>query len=209
VDDAVAAVALLRGRPSVDKERVFVIGHSLGAYLVPRIAAQDECGRIAGFVLLAGATRPIEDLTWEQFNYLSRLDGELTDTEQTQLNQLKALIDRVKSPDLGDAPLKPILGAPASYWLDLRGYDPARQAVDVERPMLILQGERDYQVTMVDFRNWKDALSRRHNVELKSYADLNHLFVKGSGKSTPAEYSVRGNVSETVVDDIARWIERH
>ena len=40
-----------------------------------------------------------------------------------------------------------------------------------------------------------------------SYPKLNHLFVEGKGKSTPAEYSAPGNVAKVVVDDIAKWIE--
>jgi fermentation-respiration switch protein FrsA (DUF1100 family) len=75
--------------------------------------------------------------------------------------------------------------------------------------MLILQGERDYQVTMQDFQNWKDALSSHSNVQLKTYPDLNHLFITGTGKSTPAEYNVPGNMSVNVIDDITAWIKQH
>jgi fermentation-respiration switch protein FrsA (DUF1100 family) len=71
--------------------------------------------------------------------------------------------------------------------------------------MLILQGERDYQVTMRDFALWKAALGERKNVTLRSYAKLNHLFTAGEGKSTPAEYA-SGHVDAPVVEDIARWI---
>jgi len=54
--------------------------------------------------------------------------------------------------------------------------------------MLILQGERDYQVTMDDFQGWKKYLSVRATVEFKTYPKLNHLFEEGDGKSTPQEY---------------------
>ena len=50
-------------------------------------------------------------------------------------------------------------GAPASYWLDLRGYDPPSAAKEVKAPMLILQGERDYQVTTEEFAQWKASLA--------------------------------------------------
>jgi dienelactone hydrolase len=210
VDDAIAAVRLLKANPSVDDKRVFVVGHSLGAYLAPRIAAQDDQRLIAGFILLAGNTRPIEDLMWEQTNYIYRLDGKLSDTEQAQLNQLKKMIDQVKSTDLADAsPNTAILGATPSYWLDLRGYDPAQQAAGIDRPMLILQGERDYQVTMEDFRNWKQTLASHNDIRFKSYPNLNHLFITGRGKSTPTEYKTRGAVSESVIDDIVNWIDHH
>ena len=73
--------------------------------------------------------------------------------------------------------------------------------------MLILQGERDYQVTMVDFNNWKEGLSSQDNVTFKLYPRLNHLFAAGEGKSTPGEYQNPGHVDKQVIEDIAQWIK--
>jgi uncharacterized protein len=78
--------------------------------------------------------------------------------------------------------------------------------VHVKQPMLVLQGERDYQVTMEEFARWKSALAGRADVSFHPYATLNHLFVGGTGKSMPAEYNTPGHVSEDVVRDIATWI---
>src|SRR4029079_6112448 len=97
-------------------------------------------------------------------------------------------------------------GAPASYWLDLKSYDPAVAAAAVRTPLLILQGERDYQVTMADFARWKEIVGPR--ATFTSYPGLNHLFIAGTGKSLPSEYAVPSHVDEQVVRDIARWILR-
>ena len=110
-------------------------------------------------------------------------------------------------PGQEDAP--PVLGMPAHYILDLRGYDPAAEAARLSVPMLILQGERDYQVSMKDFAGWKTALGGRKDVTFKSYPALNHLFETGEGKSTPAEYDKPGHVAAEVVDDTAKWIQAH
>ena len=72
----------------------------------------------------------------------------------------------------------------------------------------VLQGERDYQVTLTDLERWRQALADRPNVKFIAYPKLNHLFVAGEGKSTPAEYSVPGNVAAGVIQDIAAWIEQ-
>jgi len=72
--------------------------------------------------------------------------------------------------------------------------------------VLVLQGGRDYQVTVDDFAQWKNALTGRPNAQLRLYPALNHLFLAGTGKSLPAEYSVPGHVPVDVIDDIARWI---
>ncbi len=207
VDDAIAAVEILAGHKKIDPKRIFVLGHSLGGMLIPRIGKAKDT--IAGFVVLAGSTRPLEDLVLEQTKYLVSLAGKLTEEEQKKVHDLERQVARVKSPDLSTATPKSELpfGAPPQYWLDLRGYEPAKEAKDLRKPMLILQGQRDYQVTMEDFANWKMALASRKDVKLVSYPRLNHLFIEGEGKSRPEEYARPGNVAGEVIEGIAKWIE--
>jgi pimeloyl-ACP methyl ester carboxylesterase len=68
VDDALAAVGLLRGIEGIDEQKIFVLGHSLGGMLAPRIGMQDS--KIAGLIIMAGTTRPIEEVMLEQVNYI-------------------------------------------------------------------------------------------------------------------------------------------
>ena len=208
IDDALAAAAFLRQHEAIDPKRIFVLGHSLGGTVAPRIAQQDE--KIAGLVIMAGATRPLEDLILEQFTYIYALDGPISDKNKAELNKLKKQVARVKdeklAKDTSAAELP--LNVPASYWLDLRANPPAEGAKNIKQPMLILQGERDYQVTMEDFAGWKKALGERKNVTLKSYPTLNHLFMEGEGKSKPAEYQKVGHVAGVVIDDIAEWVKK-
>jgi fermentation-respiration switch protein FrsA (DUF1100 family) len=103
---------------------------------------------------------------------------------------------------------EPFLGAGADYWLDLKGYNPAEAAKDIERPMLILQGGRDYQVTMEDFEGWKKALSAKDNADFNLYPAHNHLLIAGEGKCTPEEYQKSGHVDKMVIEDIAAWINK-
>jgi len=184
-----------------------VIGHSLGATVAPRIAAQNN--EIAGLVLLAGATRPIEDLMLEQSTYLANADGSVDKDEAKALKDLQKMVNQVKKlPDQEKIdPAEIILGAGPAYWLDLMAYNPVATAESLTLPMLILQGERDYQVTMTDFAAWEAALSGSQNVTLKTYPALNHLFIAGQGPSLPEEYQIMGHVDGTVIDDIAGWIQ--
>jgi len=62
---------------------------------------------------------------------------------------------------------------------------------------------------MEDFRGWKNSLSSRQNVEFKTYPTLNHLFIEGTGKSTPEEYQTAGHVAEFVIYDLAHWIKKY
>jgi dienelactone hydrolase len=205
IDDALAAVALLRGTPSIDPAKVFVLGHSLGGMLVPRMGAADA--KIAGFIVMAGAVRSLETAMLDQTRYLSMADGTVTAEEQAAIARLEQLVETVKTLGPAEAAKPDLLaGAPASYWIDLRGYDPPASAASLTMPLLILQGERDYQVTMEDFARWRAALGARSTVTFKSYPALNHLFVSGTGKSLPGEYALPGHVDEAVIRDIAAWI---
>jgi len=205
VDDACAATELLRRHPRIDPARVFVLGHSLGGMLVPRIAAREPA--LAGGVVMAGTARPFEDVILEQLRFLSSLTG--GEGGGMDLAALERQVARVKSPDLAaTTPLTELpLGVPGAYWLDLRGYDPPRMAKDLRLPLLVLQGGRDYQVTQADFKRWKDALSRKPGVAFRFYQNLNHLFAPGEGKPTPQDYERPGHVAQAVIDDVARWVK--
>ncbi len=178
IEDALSALALLRQQTGIDAKRVFLLGHSLGGYVAPRIAQRDPA--LAGVILLAANARPIDELAKEQLAYLG--------APPEALASLKA-------------------AAPPSYWDDLSRYDPVASALKVQTPFLILQGERDYQVTMKDFEIWRAGLKGRANAAFKSYPKLNHLFLEGEGKSLPAEYSRPGRIPDYVLDDIAAFVK--
>ncbi len=208
IDDALAAVALLRRTPNVDPKKIFVLGHSLGGMLVPRIGVADK-GDVAGFIIFAGATRPLEDEWVRQFEYLYGLDGQITAKEQTEIDDYKRQATRIKQLKATDASGKEfLLHVPLSYWLDLQGYSPPTTALKLKQPLLILQGERDYNVTMDAFRDWQQALSKRTDVSFKSYPKLDHLFLEGTGPATNADYARPRNIPKYVVDDIGAWIKK-
>lgn len=209
IDDAIAAIQSLKSHAKVDPKKIIVVGHSLGGYLMPRIAQADEQGAAAGFVLLAGNTRPIHKLIWEQTNYMLNLDGSLSLADRLNLMSLRPLVDRVDSSALAEAKESSrLLGVSPAYWLDLRDYEPTKLAsLEFDKPTLVLQGERDYQVTMEDFNAWKSALAKRDGVTFRSYPKLNHLFIAGEGPGNPTEYETPGHVAVEVITDIADWIK--
>jgi dienelactone hydrolase len=207
VDDALAAAALLRKTDKIDPKRVFVVGHSLGAVAAPRVAELDP--GVAGIVLMAGNQRPLEVVMLEQIDYILSLEKSLTPAKKKLLTKMREQVTRLRTLKPGDAVKEGDLpdGAGAGYWLALKAYDQSATASKVRQPVLVLQGERDYQVSMADFAGWKKALAAKKNARLKSYPDLNHLFMTGKGKATPEEYARPGHVAEKVVDDIAVWVK--
>lgn len=207
IDDALLGVELLRKEAAIDATRIFVLGHSLGGTAVPRIGAADP--RIAGLIMLAGAVRPLEQSIVDQLQYLAEADGVISDAEKRALDnsqQLKEAVSKLTTADVTSTTA--LGGAPASYWLDLRGYDPAVLAATLKQRLLVLQGARDYQVTVADFEHWKATLAKHPNAEFRLYPALNHLFLPGQGKSLPPEYSMPGHVPVEVIEDIAAWIRK-
>jgi alpha-beta hydrolase superfamily lysophospholipase len=208
IDDAISAVSLLASMPEIDSSKIFVLGHSLGGYLAPRIAAGHPT--IAGLILMAGSVRSLEDLIVEQVRYEASLAGPMTPQIQKVIDDTEAMANEFRNPDLKPGTTLHMLGSPlpSSYVLDLRAYHPTDTAKSLTIPMLILQGERDYQVTMTDFNLWKQALSSHSNVTFKSYPGLNHLFEPGTGPSKPMEYQTLGHVQKDVIEDIAGWCRK-
>jgi hypothetical protein len=208
VSDAAAAVGLLRRTEGVDRDRVFVLGHSLGGMLVPRIVAAEP--GVAGCIVMAGAARPLEDLVLEQSRFQVSLPGELSPGAKAKIAEITSQVAAVKALSRDSASTTQVLGAPPSYWLDLRGYNPPAAAAALGKPMLILQGGKDCQVSAArDFPLWQKALGDRTDVEFKSYPDLNHLFAEVNGSSTGAEYEQPGNVAANVVSDVAAFVKKH
>ena len=115
----------------------------------------------------------------------------------------------IDSPGLSPAtpPGELLFGVPAPYWLDLRGYDPAAAAAALGKPVLIVQGGRDYQATVADdLAGWEAGLAGRPDVTVRVYPADNHLFFPGSGPSSPAEYEPAQHMDPAVVADVASWL---
>jgi uncharacterized protein len=208
IDDAVESVRLLQKTPSIDGRRVFILGHSLGGMLIPRIALAAKPLAPAGYISMAGLTRALDDTTLEQFNYLAGLGG-LTEEWKKKIETVKAQVAQIKAfKDSDRGAARPfIMGAAPAYWLDMRGYYPPRTALAMDGPFLILQGGRDYQVTKVDFDNWRKDLEGRPGVEFRFYPKCNHLFFEAEGIPSPEEYLLKhGSVAPQAVDDIAAFI---
>ena len=202
IDDAVAAIDILRGNEAIDRSRIVVVGHSLGGYLAPRIAEAAR-GKVAGVVVMAGPTRSIPDLVEEQTAYLLTAGA----ANEEAVAPMRAEARKIREIDPKNPPEGMLLNAPAVYWIDLAAYDPAAKARANALPILVLQGARDYMVTEKDLEGWKKGLDGAPFARFQTFPEANHLFVNGQGKSLPSENQMAGNVGGQVVDAIAAWVK--
>ncbi len=206
VPSAVAAVHLLKLQPTVDPARIFILGHSMGGKIAPRVATAEPS--IAGLVIMAGDTQPMQQSAIRVARYLAQLSP--SPALETAVETMTRQVALVESPELSPStPARELpLGFSGSYWLDLRSYDPVSTATALDKPMLILQGGRDYQVTVEDdLSRWKAGLEHRPDVTIRIYEADNHLFFSGTGPSTPAEYDPAQHVDPSVVADIVTWLK--
>jgi uncharacterized protein len=196
IEDAVKAIAVLRGQPEVNGSKIFAIGHDFGGYLLPRVAEED--GKLAGLVLMASSARPLEDLILEQV--------EKRNVPPAQLAAAKNQVAKIKKLEAADEDAPRMLGLPVAYWVDLKGYDAPGALKKTGIPVLVLQGERDFQTSMTDFGIWKQAATSKGSAA-QSFPSLNHLFVTGEGPSTEAEYKKPGHVAPEIIDVIAKFVQ--
>ena len=133
---------------------MYLIGHSLGGMLAPKIASENKT--IKGCILMAANARRLDHLLIPQMEYLAKLDGQVDIDEQNQLKRARKQLNYLNDSLSLNAPSNKLpLNLPASYWMSLKEYNQTETVQNLQIPILFLQGKRDYQVTMDDYRLWK------------------------------------------------------
>ena len=213
IDDAILAADLLRSDPRIDPDAVFIVGHSMGAMLAPRIDA--EGGRFRGLVLMAGTPFRLEEIVVRQLRQAGQSRGGL-------MKAVVGLEDRIFSKKFDglyemsdeEAKKKKFAGSVTlNYFKEMGRKTAADYLMESDKPVLILQGGMDFQVLpSEDFAAFQEQLQGRDRVEYRLYDELNHVFVKGiyndilkAGK----EYRVEQHIGAEVIDDIAAFIMAH
>ena len=191
IADAVDAVYTLAARREIDASRIVVVGHSLGGMLAPEIATR--AGHVAGVALLAPPARPPLDILRDQLRYLGAPRELRAEVEQA------AILDAL--PLAGDDPL--VMGMPMAYWHDWERHDGVEAAHALGKPVLVIQGGRDYQVTAEDFALWRRGVPHASFVWL---ADDNHALIAGHGPPGPREYARAGHVDRRAIGKLAAFV---
>lgn len=186
VDDALVAVEMAAGLAEADTSRIFVLGHSLGGMLVPRIAMLSPLP-LAGIISVAGAARHMEEWLQAQFRYLARLEG----TSESHADSLTRIIYNKM---------------PATYRNFASEYNPVGTARGLHIPMLFLQGGHDFQVTDTDFEMWKKGLAGCDNVRFVWLERCDHLLREVPEMAVPEIYMRPGKVSQEAVDAVVDFV---
>lgn len=193
VDDAVAATEFLDDREEVSG--VYLVGHSLGGFLLPRILDSVDA---TGGVALAAPSRPWADLFVYQTDRL--LDADPEPERRRELEGMHALAERIAA---GDVPADTsALGYPPAFWRDIDGYDPVETATGLEAPLFVAHAGRDWRIPHEDFERWRDALGADCT---RRYPELDYVFAYTDAERTSAGRDAT-DVARTLVADVAAWL---
>ena len=209
IDDAVLAVNMLKSDPRIDSDRIYILGHSMGAMLAPRIDA--EGGNVKGLVMMAGTPYRLEDVVVRQLRQ--------AEVSRSVVKWIVGIEDKLFSKKFEDlyqmsdekAKKKKFVGGTTLYYFKEMGKKTAADyLLENEKPVLIMQGGKDFQVLADDdFQTFKELLAERNNTYYKLYPELNHVFVDAIYDDilkASKEYSVERHIGEDVIADIASFI---
>ncbi|KUL85119.1 hypothetical protein ZTR_08318 [Talaromyces verruculosus] len=208
-DYVLHAIESLKRQPEISADKIFILGHSLGGLMAAHIADTNDF--VAGCILMATPTESMYRCLIRQVRYLASIGG----NPESLRGLVSNLEDFEKQADLADSselslstPAEQLpFGLGPNYWLECRSLNPIKTTKELQKPVLILQGGRDYQVTLENYNELQSSLQSNANAEFRLYETLNHCFVSGQGPSRPAEYTDPGNVDYEVIKDISQWIK--
>ena len=209
IEDAIRAAALLRADPRIDPGAVWIIGHSLGAMLAPRIDA--EGGAFRGLVLMAGSPYRLEEIMLRQMKQAGGSKGVMKLAGRIEERIFGKKFDGLYAMPDEEAKKKKFAGNLTLWYFKEMGRKTAAEYLnETDKPVLLLQGGMDFQVLASDdYLRFQTELKDRPNVRFRLFEGLNHLFVKGiyndilkAGK----EYKTEQHIGPEVTDAIADFI---
>ena len=209
IDDALLAVQMLKKDPRIDHDRIYILGHSMGAMLAPRIDA--EGADVRGLIMMAGTPYRLEEIVLRQLRQAGRGNSILKKIIGLEYRFYKKRFNGLYQMSDEEAKKKKFAGNLSLYYFKEMGHKTAADyLLESSKPVLILQGGKDFQVLAKrDYRMFKKLLAGRENTEYKLYPELNHVFVKGIYNDilkASKEYSVEQHIGEDVIGDIADFV---
>ena len=138
IEDAILATEMLKDDPRIDKERVFIVGHSMGAMLAPRIDA--EGGNYKGLILMAGSPRRLEEIMIDQSEAILQSEKSfLRWFVNKQLEKIIPMFEGLYELSDEEAKKKKVGGGTTLYYFKEMGEHPVADYLDkLEKPVMIM-----------------------------------------------------------------------
>ncbi len=203
LEDARHAVEMLAEMPQIDKSRLTIVGHNLGGFLAPQLAQSVGVSRVA---MLAPLPAPIAVYLRQQIELIATAQGELSEEAQATIDAMIESANRLANDDFPDDEI--LLNYPGTIWNALQRQDPAKSLARFNKPFMIYFAGQDFLVGESDAARWeKIAADHPFLGSVKTYNELNHIFIPVEGDTPTAEnLFTPGNVAQQVVNDLATFI---
>jgi len=202
VEDALAAVALIKEDERVDQPRVVIVGVGLGGMLCPRIASQAEGGVTAMMMIGSLPTSVLE------VEYL-RADEYLLSLSDDERSNEKYIVRNFHTYSDSKVHEMTLLGRNAYYYREADEYRQYRIMRELHIPVFIAQGMHDPIVDENEgIRAYNNEIGRYSFAELESFRGLNHLLMNdlttdASGKPL---YEIEAHMDKHAARTLANWI---
>ncbi len=206
INDAIDAIKATKQFTFIDTAKIYIVGHSLGAMCAPKIAELSQ--QLKGIVMLGGPAKNLVDILPQQAKEMALLDDTISNAEEIQINQSRWFAEKVRDPkESKKIPYKLMGFVSNKYWQSILNFNQVDITKKLSLPIYILNGENDFQVSMVEFNLWKQELTNHTNIQYQSYPKLNHLFLETIDKRGIKEYDVPGHIPQYVIDDLVKFIK--
>lgn len=120
----------------IDKNQIYILGHSQGGMMVPQMIEKDQNQNIAGAIVMGGPARTIQDVVLDQFDYLFSIGRMKPEEYKFYKEQFKLLNDPNFSSQ--NPPKDFYLGSPV-FWDSIRKIKAAEMSKEQKTPLLIIQ----------------------------------------------------------------------
>jgi uncharacterized protein len=197
VDDAHAWVAAARNRSGA--ACAWLLGHSEGGLIA--LAAGQRPDGLCGIITVSGAGRKLGDVIREQLKS-NPANAPVLDVALRTLEQLEAgqSVDSATLP----AALQPLFTNDVQPFLkDLLAHDPALLAASLALPLLIVQGDRDIQVTVADAQRLSSAQPK---AKLAVLPGVNHVLKVPAADDRAANLATYADSSRPLAPSAAEAI---
>ena len=216
INDISALVDYLSGFPFADPERLFIIGHSEGAWLASEVAARRD--DLRGIGLLAGAGYPFFDTVKRQMLQQSEAVIAAGLADEGLISRLDTALDELYLAVTGDKGFDVSLyGLPGEFEQLILSFeyqkellkdwfkaDPALVLSGVNVPALIIQGTGDVQIQLDDARRLAEAIPESQR-ELHIFEGVDHVLKMTDGEPLPYTDPSR-RVDRQVLQVIGDWV---
>ena len=209
-DDVRSVLKFLEKRRDVDMKRVGLVGYGEGGF-VCLVAATDDRKKVAAVALLATPGSTGAELTLEQQQHvLSMMD--LSDGERIQRMDLQRRIQTAVVSGNGWETIPPAFRrqADTGWFRSFLAFDPLKLVQKLEQPVLVVQGDRDRQVTARHSQLLINAAASRkkdQGSKLVTAESVNHLLAQAvTGEADEYPVLPEKKVSPKVMDPLTAWL---